>query len=152
MHSMQVHTLTLHEQTAAVHNDVHKFRASFHIRRSGYHLATRMCMSVCGYDVALSPRRQSQRLHMAGELLAAGDLSHAEFEELRMVRAMQCAMHYMMIEIFETTIVGVPRMSVAFDMPVIIALSTVLCLTWYLSVSVRLTTHTAASWVSGCYS
>ena len=57
-----------------------------------------------------------------------------------------------MIEIFLMTIVGVPRMSVPFDMPVIIALSTVLCFTWYLSVSVRLTTHTAASWVSGCYS
>lgn len=30
-------------------------------------------------------RRQSQRLNMAAELLDAGDLSNAEFEELRMV-------------------------------------------------------------------
>lgn len=57
-----VQTLELHEMTDTVLKDVKKFNASFQLRR-----------------------RLSQRLDMAGELFASGNLTSEEFEELRSV-------------------------------------------------------------------
>jgi phosphatidylinositol 4-kinase B len=56
------HTLDLHELTPTVLTDIHKFKASFRVRR-----------------------RLSQRLDMAADLYDGGNLTAEEFEELRAV-------------------------------------------------------------------
>lgn len=57
-----IHTIALHESTKAVLQEVHKFKASFKLRR-----------------------RLSARLELAADLLEEGKLTAEEFEELRVV-------------------------------------------------------------------